>query len=109
MTSSGKVTCRFSRTTVALIVGIAHPLRLDARPFTARQNRSLAHGIGDILEQLVRRRLDWGHSKPLELEQEVNAGHAGQLRRLARREFADRKSTRLNSSHLGISYASFCL
>src|SRR5947199_6925303 len=26
-----------------------------------------------------------------------------------RRPFADRKSTRLNSSHLGISYAVFCL
>src|SRR5258705_6619117 len=29
--------------------------------------------------------------------------------RLARRELRDRKSTRLNSSHLGISYAVFCL
>src|SRR5262245_63657283 len=30
-------------------------------------------------------------------------------RRLARRSSSDRKSTRLNSSHLGISYAVFCL
>src|SRR5437899_6458713 len=29
--------------------------------------------------------------------------------RTARSPFADRKSTRLNSSHLGISYAVFCL
>src|SRR5258705_8405540 len=28
---------------------------------------------------------------------------------VARRDCADRKSTRLNSSHLGISYAVFCL
>src|SRR5437899_9856224 len=30
-------------------------------------------------------------------------------RRAAERQRADRKSTRLNSSHLGISYAVFCL
>src|SRR5205814_9141306 len=30
-------------------------------------------------------------------------------RDLGRRDRADRKSTRLNSSHLGISYAVFCL
>src|SRR5262245_64409774 len=39
-------------------------------------------------------------------------GHAQHHRRvlvLPDREQADRKSTRLNSSHLGISYAVFCL
>src|SRR5471030_3413271 len=30
-------------------------------------------------------------------------------RRVSRRHLRDRKSTRLNSSHLGISYAVFCL
>src|SRR5437899_4314064 len=38
--------------------------------------------------------------------------HARALRRgprLGRIEWRDRKSTRLNSSHLGISYAVFCL
>src|ERR1039458_181052 len=38
--------------------------------------------------------------------------YAGQYvvnRRLGHRSIADRKSTRLNSSHLGISYAVFCL
>src|SRR5262245_64047687 len=34
----------------------------------------------------------------------------GQVRRVAKEgDVADRKSTRLNSSHLGISYAVFCL
>src|SRR5262245_62572777 len=40
------------------------------------------------------------------------AAIGGELRRLepaAARELIDRKSTRLNSSHLGISYAVFCL
>src|SRR5437899_9280439 len=38
-------------------------------------------------------------------------GHAGERRGRADRHCAavDRKSTRLNSSHLGISYAVFCL
>src|SRR5256885_12251544 len=45
---------------------------------------------------------------------EVGVGEAGELQqRLVRRELAeereDRKSTRLNSSHLVISYAVFCL
>src|SRR5262245_64972603 len=35
--------------------------------------------------------------------------HAGGDRRGDRRRRGDRKSTRLNSSHLGISYAVFCL
>src|ERR1035438_10769665 len=36
--------------------------------------------------------------------------HEGQLlAKLESRDLADRKSTRLNSSHLGISYAVFCL
>src|SRR5438045_5566867 len=34
---------------------------------------------------------------------------AGLLRRCCSTMIADRKSTRLNSSHLGISYAVFCL
>src|SRR5947199_10368888 len=34
-------------------------------------------------------------------------GHA--FRRLQNKSISDRKSTRLNSSHLGISYAVFCL
>src|SRR5258705_6558568 len=34
---------------------------------------------------------------------------AGGLRAVKGGTFADRKSTRLNSSHLGISYAVFCL
>src|ERR1035441_10844956 len=33
----------------------------------------------------------------------------GDLRRSVIKEIPDRKSTRLNSSHLGISYAVFCL
>src|SRR5207253_8912877 len=34
---------------------------------------------------------------------------SGQIDRAVERPFADRKSTRLNSSHVAISYAVFCL
>src|SRR5437899_10176970 len=36
-------------------------------------------------------------------------GGVARHRRRAAEEYGDRKSTRLNSSHLGISYAVFCL
>src|SRR5262245_64956689 len=39
----------------------------------------------------------------------VNAEQARRFRSIARAPRQDRKSTRLNSSHLGISYAVFCL
>src|SRR5262245_63492137 len=42
-------------------------------------------------------------------EQGADADQAGSDRGRGRRDGVDRKSTRLNSSHLGISYAVFCL
>src|SRR5437899_9330190 len=39
----------------------------------------------------------------------IDQQHEGRRRRDHLRERRDRKSTRLNSSHLGISYAVFCL
>src|SRR5436853_4287220 len=44
-----------------------------------------------------------------EMEREPGIGHAEGLRRAMSKLVTDRKSTRLNSSHLGISYAVFCL
>src|SRR5262245_64795722 len=42
-------------------------------------------------------------------EEDVVEGAGQQRREAARQLERDRKSTRLNSSHLGISYAVFCL
>src|ERR1035438_10810909 len=39
--------------------------------------------------------------------EEIYAAHAGRMKSIAF-HLLDRKSTRLNSSHLGISYAVFC-
>src|SRR5438045_8319660 len=64
---------------------------LAARLLTERElhDRSLGHGSG-------RRAHHWNGAE----------GHAADHERRGR---GDRKSTRLNSSHLGISYAVFCL
>src|ERR1039458_5272432 len=46
---------------------------------------------------------------PSLLRSEEHTSELQSLRHLVCRLFLDRKSTRLNSSHLGISYAVFCL
>src|SRR5205814_9753171 len=43
------------------------------------------------------------------LHQAAQRGRREERRRAPRKRARDRKSTRLNSSHLGISYAVFCL
>src|SRR5258705_4857884 len=58
---------------------------------------------------------DMGNSTPDELDKMVEATRSWLQRSLADGSYrgwlaqTDRKSTRLNSSHLGISYAVFCL
>src|SRR2546426_12573958 len=47
------------------------------------------------------------HDRDLPRERRVHPGERAPQRRLG--QLADRKSTRLNSSHLVISYAVFCL
>src|SRR5438045_5179340 len=71
----------------------AHPLHLHSFP-TRRSSdlrRAVTHAFGEGHD--VRRHVPVLDAAPLERD----AGHQ------------DRKSTRLNSSHLGISYAVFCL
>src|SRR5438045_5726733 len=66
------------------------------------------------LSQLFRGELDWIVMKALEKDRnrryETANGFAADVQRYLHDEpVQDRKSTRLNSSHLGISYAVFCL
>src|SRR5205814_7833244 len=63
--------------------------RLDRRPSVVALDFSRQSGAGAADD------LDRAHAR------------AGKTRKIQRHE--DRKSTRLNSSHLGISYAVFCL
>src|SRR5690625_6782328 len=53
------------------------------------------------------RRAGWRGHGPIPVDHEPNQGFLRALLGLA--EAADRKSTRLNSSHVAISYAVFCL
>src|SRR4051812_49852886 len=46
---------------------------------------------------------------PVELLEHLGEGQRRHARRLAVQSEPDRKSTRLNSSHMSISYAVFCL
>src|SRR5262245_44234908 len=63
--------------------------------------RHRVHAIDDALDTELLRIV-----APLGIEERVAMKAGG---RLLRRGCVDRKSTRLNSSHLGISYAVFCL
>src|SRR5262245_62986080 len=56
-----------------------------------------------------RRDRDLGEIPPDAVLTRVVARHTVELGGIARRAVRDRKSTRLNSSHLGITYAVFCL
>src|SRR5205814_8640762 len=84
--------------------------------------RSLQHGIGVIADQLVEIAHAVGHARaiphrPRPRQRGLEPGeawvdpYAGEIRDRggALCRAPDRKSTRLNSSHLGISYAVFCL
>src|SRR5256885_6255066 len=75
---------------LAFVVCTPHPIGLLARSQgLGRRHRASAYTPAA--------------NKPLSLQHVVDGGFAGCLL------WADRKSTRLNSSHLVISYAVFCL
>src|SRR5205814_10226861 len=85
----------------------SYPLSLhDALPifpFLLEQVVRLRRRVDARLRELLLRRLvGVGGGRQSEREREHVELHAPMVR-------ADRKSTRLNSSHLGISYAVFCL
>src|SRR5699024_11427514 len=59
-----------------------------------------------LFRSLLLRRCLQGHHRGLPEERRLRPGHHGHR---AQRGRVDRKSTRLNSSHVSISYAVFCL
>src|SRR5262245_65438961 len=87
------VTCRSSSSFFFLL--IRRPPRSTLFPYTTLF-RSLPHGQSQLATHVARTA-----GRPVQ-----RRGCAGSDRQRSRR---DRKSTRLNSSHLGISYAVFCL
>src|SRR5256885_11479733 len=96
---------------------IRRPPRSTLFPYTTLF-RSLAEVVLPQVRHLMHQglqRLDDGHGREVGgIERNLVRGAAIQRRKARRREIAagallDRKSTRLNSSHLVISYAVFCL
>src|SRR3989442_5171137 len=85
---------------------IRRPPRSTLFPYTTlfRSVLSELGTIGNIWEQNPRQFLD---GLPLRLGERMGVDHRGL--RACVTEQGDRKSTRLNSSHVRISYAVFCL
>src|SRR3989442_11792913 len=84
---------------------IRRPPRSTLFPYTTlfRSRLGIEHVPQGVVER-VARRPPGGRAELAGVAHEMgNVGDAGKLRA------ADRKSTRLNSSHLRISYAVFCL
>src|SRR6266508_470829 len=86
----------------------------------AARARSSSTSIGDMRRRLVERTINAFAAHPSPRQHDLDAAHARRpaflrgdlLRRdahIAHLRLGDRKSTRLNSSHVAISYAVFCL
>src|SRR3989454_9235473 len=88
---------------------IRRPPRSTLFPYTTLF-RSDQQGVGGIAQrQLAHRARDAAAERRKIEREEQRAGQATTSDSMARRSRTDRKSTRLNSSHLVISYAVFCL
>src|SRR5205814_8512097 len=93
----------------------SRPLRSALFPYTTLFRSSA--GVGGVFEiggrVLCQRAADAGSERGGRetqwILQSVGRWRAVRGRDRVHRSFGDRKSTRLNSSHLGISYAVFCL
>src|SRR5690606_41789714 len=73
-------------------------------------NRDACHGSGIFRRGLVKDYLTWGAPSNKLLSKPTGAtSHEHRNRRSPHGWLLDRKSTRLNSSHVKISYAVFCL
>src|SRR5256885_7674316 len=87
---------------------IRRPPRSTLFPYTTLFRSLVRFAQPSALESAVRHQLHSLHAKPLVA---LILFHAGRRNEFAntRGVSVDRKSTRLNSSHLVISYAVFCL
>src|SRR5438045_6012146 len=82
----------------------------DSEIFRLRDSSAMpaTNGSGNRTVRVFMRRLYYIASRSAG-QTDDQLTHEGSLRLSASSAFQDRKSTRLNSSHLGISYAVFCL
>src|SRR3989442_12482643 len=83
-----------------------YPLSLhDALPICGERGRGGRQGVRAVPRQAPER----GEGSAARLRSRARRQHGPCHFRTAQGESADRKSTRLNSSHVRISYAVFCL
>src|SRR5258705_8898904 len=89
---------------------IRRPPRSTLFPYTTLFRSGVTRSIGQIVDRLVEECASLTCRVFVEIECDPVAQRARQPGGCDRRRpGTDRKSTRLNSSHLGISYAVFCL
>src|SRR2546426_4863646 len=88
---------------------IRRPPRSTLFPYTTLFRSDEGRELNDLLE--AETHIDLALQRSLETEAEQIAGRleALEMQNMLRGPDEDRKSTRLNSSHLVISYAVFCL
>src|SRR5262245_62594202 len=89
------------------------PPRSTLFPYTTLFRSAAGHFVGAAAGAFGRRRRRWRRRRRRGGKEVHRTGHEparGEDPHLLQRHLGpDRKSTRLNSSHLGISYAVFCL
>src|SRR3712207_7072011 len=91
---------------------IRRPPRSTLFPYTTlfrSHHLGEGHGGPDEGDRERRLQLRQGRRRHRPLQVRVLDSEGGARARALRRALADRKSTRLNSSHANISYAVFCL
>src|SRR5947199_7814225 len=89
---------------------IPRPPRSTLFPYTTLFRSPLADALAKTAPTVVMLVTSDGLTDPRVVRAMRSARRAGfRVRLLCRARDGDRKSTRLNSSHLGISYAVFCL
>src|SRR5690625_3443793 len=80
-----------------------------AQPPLSNQIKQLDAELGTVLLERTTRRVDLTEAGALLLERARQILADVEATKTAVAEVGDRKSTRLNSSHVAISYAVFCL
>src|SRR5690349_22808409 len=80
---------------------IRRPPRSTLFPYTTLFRSEVEYRFNDTRNKIV-----WGVAKPNNLEEDLDTAISKAIKQT---DMQDRKSTRLNSSHVEISYAVFCL
>src|SRR4051812_49856117 len=87
---------------------IRQPPRSTLFPYTTLFRSRTGASLDHLFQRRRTRSIAFAGKAEINREGVSRLDHAGEMKR-ARRAGRDRKSTRLNSSHMSISYAVFCL